>query len=206
MFYLKYFYAILGYPYLMNKRKVFDTQILKLRACFQTLPDHRRDNNTQYEIEDAASAAFSVFFSQSPSFLAHQRLLEKKKGRSNLHSLFAVEKIPSDNQIRNLLDPLSPELLAPLFFDTIETLEAEGELEQYRGYDGRILISNDGTETVSSQKIDCPDMLSPFLAKWSYALFPLSDPASYRESRREACFASCPGIHNPAAGVRQTGL
>ena len=141
----------------MNRRKVFDTQIVKLRECFSELPDYRKGNNTQYEIEDAASAAFSVFFSQSPSFLAHQRLLEKKKGRSNLQSLFAVKKIPSDNQIRNLLDPLSPSLLAPLFFDTIETLEAEGEIEQYRGYDSRILISNDGTETVSSQKIDCPE-------------------------------------------------
>ena len=139
----------------MNQRKVFDTQILKLRACFQDLPDHRSGRNTQYEIEDAASAAFSVFFSQSPSFLAHQRLLAKKKGRSNVQSLFSVAKIPSDNQIRNLLDPLSPELLSRLFFDTIETLKAEGEMEQYRGYGGRILISNDGTETVSSQEIDC---------------------------------------------------
>ena len=109
------------YAYRMNQRKVFDTQILKLRASFQDLPDHRRGSNTQYEIADAASSAFSVFFSQSPSFLAHQRLLEKKKGRSNVQSLFAAERIPSDNQIRNLLDPLSPELLSPLFLDTVET-------------------------------------------------------------------------------------
>ncbi|OQY32659.1 MAG: hypothetical protein B6I38_04385 [Anaerolineaceae bacterium 4572_5.1] len=99
----------------MNQRKVFDTQIMKLRACFQALPDHRSGANTQYAIEDAASAAFSVFFTQLPSFLSHQRLLKKKKGRSNLESLFSVEKIPSDNQIRNLLDPLSPDLLSPLF-------------------------------------------------------------------------------------------
>lgn len=145
------------YPYAMNKRKVFDTQIAKLRECFADLPDYRRGKNNQYEIEDAASAAFSVFFSQSPSFLAHQRLLEKKKGRSNAQSLFAIEKIPSDNQIRNLLDPSSPERLAPLYFDTIETLQAEGKMEQYRGYADRISISNDGTETVSSQKIDCPE-------------------------------------------------
>lgn len=148
---------ISGYPYGMNQRKVFDTQIMKLRACFRVLPDHRSGTNTQYKIEDGASAAFSVFFSQSPSFLAHQRLLEKKKGKSNLQSLFAVAKIPSDNQIRNLLDPLSPDLLSALFFDTIKTLQAEGEMEQYRGYAGRILISNDGTETVSSQKIDCDE-------------------------------------------------
>ena len=30
-------------------------------------------------------------------------------------------------------------------------------MEQYRSYDSRILISNDGTETVSSQKINCPE-------------------------------------------------
>ena len=44
---------------------------------------------------------------QSSSFLEHQRLLQNKKGRSNARSLFQVEEIPSDPQIRNLVDPLS---------------------------------------------------------------------------------------------------
>jgi len=39
-------------------------------------------------------SAFSVFFMQSPSFLAHQRLLETGHGRSNCASLFGISKIP----------------------------------------------------------------------------------------------------------------
>ena len=44
-------------------------------------------------------SAFSVFFMQSPSFLAHQRDMKLRKGRSNAESLFHLRDIPSDNQI-----------------------------------------------------------------------------------------------------------
>ena len=44
------------------------------------LPDHRKPgNNTKYEISDGVLSAFSIFFTQSPSFLEHQRLMEKMK-------------------------------------------------------------------------------------------------------------------------------
>jgi len=35
-------------------------------------------------------SAFSVFFTQSPSFLAHQRDMKLRKGRSNAESLFEL--------------------------------------------------------------------------------------------------------------------
>ena len=41
-----------------------------------------------------------VFFMQSSSFLAHQRLMQSKKGKNNVASLFRVERMPSDPQIR----------------------------------------------------------------------------------------------------------
>ncbi len=44
-----------------------------LRRELNDLPDLRKPgNNTQYQIEDAVMGAFSVFFTQSPSFLEHQ--------------------------------------------------------------------------------------------------------------------------------------
>ena len=61
----------------MKKSKVFKAIISELHNSFMRLPDYRRGINTQYEIKDAAVAAFSVFFTQSPSFLASQRLLQK---------------------------------------------------------------------------------------------------------------------------------
>jgi hypothetical protein len=48
---------------------------------------------------------------QSPSFLAHQRDMQRKKGESNAQGLSVEEQIPSDGQIRNLLDPVEPALL-----------------------------------------------------------------------------------------------
>ena len=62
--------------------------------------------------------AFSVFFTQSPSFLQHQRLMKQKKGQDHAKSLFGLSEIPCDNQIRNLLEPIS----AKTVFDTFKTV------------------------------------------------------------------------------------
>ncbi|MGD2026370.1 MAG: ISNCY family transposase [Anaerolineales bacterium] len=139
----------------MKGKKVFDTLIKQLANVFGQLPEHRRGTNTQYEIKDAAIAAFSVFFLQEPSFLAYQRMLEKNKGKNNLNKIFGVEKIPTDPQIRNLLDPISPEELQPFFTAAFGTMEETGLLKRYESYGGQKLISSDGTQTISSQNISC---------------------------------------------------
>ncbi len=78
-----------------------------LTAKLDDLPDERKpSNNKKYTVKEALLSAFSVFFLQSPSFLANQRLMHTKKGRDNAQSLFGIERIPCDNQIRNLLDPV----------------------------------------------------------------------------------------------------
>ena len=139
----------------MKKSKVFKKIVDELSGCFEKLPDYREGLNTRYEIKDAAVSAFSVFFTQSPSFLASQRLLQKSKGKNNLQKLFGVEKIPTDTQTRNLLDPLAPSLLSELFPYGINLLKEKGILKKFESYAGQILISTDGTETVSSQKLHC---------------------------------------------------
>lgn len=129
--------------------------IRELNNCFKKLPDYREGVNTQYEIKDAAVAGFSVFFTQSPSFLASQRLLQNRKGKSNVGKLFGVSKIPTDRQIKNLIDPLSPELIYPVFSKVVELVAEAGLMESYQSYAGQLLISNDGTQTISSEKISC---------------------------------------------------
>jgi hypothetical protein len=56
---------------------------------------------------------FPCFSCESESFLSYQRRLEKGHGTSNCHSLFGMKKIPTDNYIRLMLDPVSPESLQP---------------------------------------------------------------------------------------------
>ena len=70
------------------------------RQVLSSLPDKRTGKNTRYGMEDAALSAFSVFFTQTPSFLAYQRMMEGSKGKSNAQSLFGVHKIPSDQQLQ----------------------------------------------------------------------------------------------------------
>jgi hypothetical protein len=113
--------------------------------------------NTTYSMGDIGMAAFSVFFMQSPSFLAHQRQFELGQGRSNCTSLFGIAKIPSDNHIRDMLDPASPALLHPVFGEAVDQLgRIDGGLDVFRRLGGRVLIALDGTEYHCSRTIHCP--------------------------------------------------
>jgi hypothetical protein len=139
----------------MCESLTFDELVGMFHRRLDELPDHRTGRNSQYSIKDAALGAFSVFFTQSPSFLAHQRAMKRAKGRSNAESLFRIEKIPCDNQMRNLLDWIAPGELYPVFNETLRALEACGELEAFRFLDGQLLVSMDGTAYFSSQAIHC---------------------------------------------------
>src|SRR5579883_81555 len=92
-----------------------------LRQQLHSLLDERKPgNNTRYEVEDVVMAAFSIFFTQSESFLEHQRLMKSNKGKDNAESLFSIEKIPCDNQIRNLLDPVPASTIFMAFQEVYE--------------------------------------------------------------------------------------
>jgi len=133
-----------------------DSLLGSLRGCLDGFPDKRLGTNTTYGMADIGMAAFSVFFMQSPSFLAHQRHFEVGHGRSNCASLFGITKIPSDNHIRNMLDPASPALLHPMFAQTLDQLrQSDGGLDMFRKLDGRVLIALDGTQYYSSHKVHC---------------------------------------------------
>ena len=100
-------------------------------------------------------AAFSVFFTQCPSFLEHQRLMKNSKGKDNGSSLFSLKKIPCDNQIRNLLDPLPATKIVGVFQKIYKWLEKKEVLRKFFYLEGEILIALDGTEYFSSKKINC---------------------------------------------------
>src|ERR1700730_15802851 len=117
-----------------------------LRRCLDVFPDKRRGLNTTYRMGDIGMAAFSVFFMQSPSFLAHQRHLAQRHGHSNCQTLIGMTEIPSDNHIRDLLDPVPPEHFYPVFTPALEALEQGGGLAEFRRLDGHVPIAFDGTE------------------------------------------------------------
>jgi len=129
--------------------------IKRIEQTCESFPDLRTGKNSVYELVDVGMSAFSVFFTQSPSFLAHQRDLQLRKGRSNAENLFDLRELPSDNQIRNLLDPVSPEHVQPVYRHIFVELEKMGILERRRSFANQLLVAIDGTEYFSSKSIHC---------------------------------------------------
>jgi len=112
----------------------FDGRVARLRSPIAPFSDNRTGSNAVYSMEDAALGAFSVFFTQSPSFLSFQTLMELIQGGSNAQTLLGMDKIPTDNPIRNLLDPVAPSTLFPVFRHLFDGLLDSGYLAPYRSY------------------------------------------------------------------------
>jgi hypothetical protein len=137
-----------------------ESLIAALKTLCATFPDRRTGGNTVYEMADIGLAAFATFFMQSPSFLAHQTALARGRGTSNCQTLFAMDRVPTDNHIRSMLDPVPPAALLPMFDKTLGMLEVGGGLAAFQRLDGHVLIALDGTEYFCSQKLSCPNCSS----------------------------------------------
>lgn len=142
----------------MNARR-FEDLIQRWRTVASGLPDPRTGANTQFEMADIALSAFAVFFTQCPSFLSFQQNLEQAQKRNNARSLFQVGRIPSDNHIRQTLDPVESRHLFSLFDDLHQAFEEAGLLQAMRAVQDTRLIALDATWYFSSQSknIHCPN-------------------------------------------------
>ena len=137
----------------MRYELTLDAFILRLKS--KQLTDKRTGQNVQYEVNDAAQAAFAIFFMQSGSFLAGQRHLQQAKGKSNAGTVFKMERIPTDTHIRNLLDPVSPSEFSDGYRFLLGQLAESGYLSQWHVLDRRLAFSLDGVYYFSSKKISC---------------------------------------------------
>ena len=131
-----------------------------LKHVCSGFPDKRKGGEVVYSMADIGLSAFSLFFMQSESFLEYQRGLEQRHMASNCHSLFGMAKIPTDNHIRCMLDPVDPVHLQPCFDATVDMLRKRGGLASFERLGGRTLIALDGTEYFCSQKLGCAQCLT----------------------------------------------
>lgn len=72
-------------------------------------------------------------------------------------ALFGMHQIPCAPQIRNLLDPVSPEHVTPLLMEIGEALHRLGGLANHRLLAGSFAVALDGVEYFSSSAISCPN-------------------------------------------------
>jgi len=139
----------------MKKGLEFEEMMKLVGEALTEIPEHRKGKNKQYEIKDAGLGAFSVFYFQTPSFLSWQQAMEKKRGKNNARNLFGIKRIPSDEQIKNLLDPVEEKSVGKVVWQIYHALDDRGQLQAYKGVGGTRMISLDGTQHHSSQKVHC---------------------------------------------------
>lgn len=132
-----------------------DSLIGLLRERFDLIVDKRRSASTLFSLTDCLMSAFAMFSIKEDSLLA----FDGRRNEPNLKSLFQIQNIPSDTQMREVLDPVEVDHLNEGFADIFAELQRAGVLEDYVFHDGSYLIAIDGTGYYCSNNIHCPHCL-----------------------------------------------
>jgi hypothetical protein len=127
---------------------------------FSVIVDNRQQNKCDYSQHDILMSAFACMYFQDPSLLHFQKRLEQSQQRNNLRNIFNVQNIPSNNQLRDVLDDIPSEALAPIFKDFYEKLRRHKHLEDYAILPNVLMCTIDGTQLHSSTSISCSSCLT----------------------------------------------
>lgn len=140
-------------PIKPSKHQSFDPLIKSIRERLESLPDQRGDSD--YAIADAAMSAIAMFSLKDPSLLA----FEERRNDQNMKNIYRIQNVPSDTTMREILDPVDPDSLRPLFQDVYRKIQRAGGLKPYLFHEDCYLLSIDGTEYFSSKKVHCPSCM-----------------------------------------------
>lgn len=128
--------------------------ISDLSEQFASIADNRA-SNSQYLLSDTLKSAFAIFSLKSPSLLNFQERTRMEDG--NLQCIYGIKNIPSDTQMRTILDEVPADSLRYSFAEVFTHLESVKVLDSY-GYqaaDNALIISTDGVEHFSLTKVHC---------------------------------------------------
>ena len=138
-----------------RKHLSFDPLIRTIHLRAKQLPETRDGAGCSYSVADAVMSAIALFALKDSSLLAFQ----ERCNDVNMKRLFRIQQVPSDTQMREILDPLEPDSLRPLFNDVLRQLQRGKALESYAFLDGYCLLSMDGSGYYSSKRVHCDSCL-----------------------------------------------
>jgi len=124
-----------------------------LRAGLERILDQRPQ--PQISLRDALLSAFAMFSLKDPSLLA----FDARRRDGNLQQLFGIGQMPRDTRMREILDPVDPERLRPVFNDVFRGLQRGKALEPLVFHAGCYLLALDGTGYFSSRTVHCDSCL-----------------------------------------------
>jgi hypothetical protein len=119
-----------------------------VRKGFGNILDERPPG-ADMSLSDALRSGFAMFSLKSPSLLA----FDERRAEGHLGTIYGIEHVPCDTQMREILDPVSPEFVRPVFKRVFAQLQRGKALEPMVFLDGCYLLALDGTGYFSSKTI-----------------------------------------------------
>jgi hypothetical protein len=134
----------------VRKHLSADALIRSVRSCFEHVGETRK-GKPEIPMEDALMSSFAMFSLKDPSLLAfeHRRIEQE----CNLKSIYRMNTIPSDTQMRTILDPVPPEELRPAHNTLFGAVQRGKALEKMCYLEEGYLMPLDGTGYFSSEKL-----------------------------------------------------
>lgn len=126
-----------------------------VRNEFKKIDDPRPQ--PEIPLADALMSGFALFALKAPSLLAFDQ--QRQDDSINLTSIFGMQTIPCDTQMRTILDEVDPQQLRPGFTSVFRQLQRGKALEPFVFYQGHYLLASDGTNYYSSENVHCPECL-----------------------------------------------
>jgi hypothetical protein len=127
-----------------------DTLYTRIREDFDKVKDHRA-KNAKIPLTDVLMSGFALFSVKDPSLLAFDE--RRQEDPDSLHTVFGIDRIPCDSQMRDVLDHVSPKMLRRPFKSIFAQLQRGKVLEKMTWLDGHLILALDGTGVFSSDKL-----------------------------------------------------
>ncbi len=130
--------------------------LTSVRSKFDKIKDISAKRERDYGLSDCLMSGVAVFGMKYSSLLKFDRDSRTNEVvRSNLKSLYKLDKTPCDTRIRERLDVIDPDSIQSGLNIIITQLQRGKVLESYTYIDDRYLVPMDGTGFFSSSKVHC---------------------------------------------------
>jgi hypothetical protein len=133
---------------------------------FAPILDSRRPERVDYSLHDTLMSGFAMMFFQHPNLLEFQRKMKQRRTRCNLETMFGVHDVPSDTQMRDILDGVPVELIRALLPALFEKIRRAGWAKDFTstlssGEDQGVYytLMLDGSDYFHSTRLQCPACL-----------------------------------------------
>ncbi len=104
----------------IKKHLSFSALRKTLSDRLESISDHRQAAKVNHSIHDVFMSGFAMMYFQYPSVLQFQQRLEDEIHKNNLRTLFQVQTIPKDSQMKDVMDE-------------VDSLELESVFEEWFG-------------------------------------------------------------------------